>query len=367
MASPNKLPAGIRMRGSKYFVDASFKGDRLTATCDTLDEAIAKQHELKAALRQGRDEKPEAPKRKGTWSLGEAVDACLQDYWAVECPRGYKTHEINCNMALRFFGRSIKLTEIDSEAVVNYQRHLRQKCGSSESTVAKKTSTLRMVFKHAAEMGRGPEQPPKMKMPKQKGGRIRFLSDDEEAQVLGLLRHMGKPDHADAVTLMIDTGLRNAEVWAIQRRDVDLKGKLLLVYGEGDRTKTGNYRSVPLTKRLLEVLQRRCHGLAPTDRVFPYSNPWLRHAWDTVKHTMGLDEDDQFVPYICRHTCCSRLVMKGVPLPVVKEWMGHTAIETTMRYAHLAPVTLFAAVKALDGWNRGDTEAQPLNLQDTAA
>jgi hypothetical protein len=31
-----------------------------------------------------------------------------------------------------------------------------------------------------------------------------------------------------------------------------------------------------------------------------------------------------------------------------------------MRYAHLAPVTLFAAVKALDKWNEGDTEAERL-------
>ncbi len=42
------------------------------------------------------------------------------------------------------------------------------------------------------------------------------------------------------------------------------------------------------------------------------------------------------------HTCASRLVQRGVPLKVVQEWMGHKAINMTMRYAHLAPANLLA-------------------------
>jgi integrase len=38
-----------------------------------------------------------------------------------------------------------------------------------------------------------------------------------------------------------------------------------------------------------------------------------------------------------RHTFASHLVMAGVDLPSLKELMGHSSIQTTMRYAHLAP------------------------------
>lgn len=59
--------------------------------------------------------------------------------------------------------------------------------------------------------------------------------------------------------------------------------------------------------------------------------------------------------------------MKGVPLAVVKEWMGHKAINTTMRYVHLAPTTLFNAADALDAWNKGDSTpvTQPLTTVAT--
>jgi site-specific recombinase XerD len=50
-----------------------------------------------------------------------------------------------------------------------------------------------------------------------------------------------------------------------------------------------------------------------------------------------------------RHTFASHLVMKGVPLKVVQELLGHKDIKTTMRYAHLAPGYLEAGVNSLTG------------------
>lgn len=38
-----------------------------------------------------------------------------------------------------------------------------------------------------------------------------------------------------------------------------------------------------------------------------------------------------------RHTCASWLVMRGVPLSVVQAMLGHSSIQVTQRYAHLAP------------------------------
>ena len=49
-----------------------------------------------------------------------------------------------------------------------------------------------------------------------------------------------------------------------------------------------------------------------------------------------------------RHTFASHLVMKGVDLPTVKKLMGHSDIQTTMVYAHLAPDHLAEAVDRLE-------------------
>ena len=48
------------------------------------------------------------------------------------------------------------------------------------------------------------------------------------------------------------------------------------------------------------------------------------------------------------HTCASRLVQGGVDIRVYKDWMGHTTIQTTMIYAHLAPTDLFVGADVLD-------------------
>jgi site-specific recombinase XerD len=49
-----------------------------------------------------------------------------------------------------------------------------------------------------------------------------------------------------------------------------------------------------------------------------------------------------------RHTYASHLVMKGVDLPTIQKLMGHSDIQTTMIYSHLAPDHLADAVERLE-------------------
>jgi integrase len=60
-----------------------------------------------------------------------------------------------------------------------------------------------------------------------------------------------------------------------------------------------------------------------------------RRAW--FERSVGAAGLVNFHYHDLRHTFASRLVMKGVPIRAVQEYMGHRTIQMTMRYAHLAP------------------------------
>ena len=60
------------------------------------------------------------------------------------------------------------------------------------------------------------------------------------------------------------------------------------------------------------------------------------------------ETDKEFVFYLTRHTCASRLVQRNVPLHIVKEWLGHRNFEMTLRYAKLTPTNMLDAKNALE-------------------
>jgi hypothetical protein len=63
-----------------------------------------------------------------------------------------------------------------------------------------------------------------------------------------------------------------------------------------------------------------------------------------------------------RHTFCSWLAIRGVPLNAIQKLAGHASIKMTLRYAHLSPRYLADEVKTLDRLQR---DSKP--RRDTAA
>ena len=49
-----------------------------------------------------------------------------------------------------------------------------------------------------------------------------------------------------------------------------------------------------------------------------------------------------------RHSYASQLVSAGRSMKEVQELLGHTSMQTTLRYAHLAPERMRDAVAVLD-------------------
>src|SRR5262249_34053108 len=89
---------------------------------------------------------------------------------------------------------------------------------TAPATVNRELSFLRRVFNVAPANGRVDRNPVKpVKFLREPGGRVPFLSDDEE----GRLRHATGESHRPAIAFAINTGLRQGEQFRLRWSDVD--------------------------------------------------------------------------------------------------------------------------------------------------
>lgn len=329
------LPKGIRPHKSGGFiVDFTRNGKRKTKVFHTLDAAVKGRIGLLEA------HKNDQPERSG-WTLNTAYNRTHALCW--QGTGGEQAATINARTAMIFFGPDTPVKAITQERIGDYLVHLMQS-GLSGSTVNRKLSALSRCLRTALEHGKLDILP---KMPKRREGehRIRFLSGEEEGRLLKAIEALGYGQELSEVVLcLLYTGFRLGELWRLEARDVDLTNGTLTTW----KTKSHRPRTIPIADKIKPVITRRCAEVGE-GRLFPYDNMWIRTRWDRVRELLGLSGDEQFVPHMLRHTCATRLARAGIGMPVVKEWMGHASIQTTMRYAHFAPSDLTNAAKALNG------------------
>ena len=136
--------------------------------------------------------------------------------------------------------------------------------------------------------------------------------------------------------------------------DVDFKRrKIKIRRKEFWQPKTGE-REIPINQALLELLtklkEKNDQGLQ-SNFVFPHSDGsriCIKLREKLIQIAQKAEIEDLTKLHTLRHTFASHLVMSGVDLPTVMKLMGHSDIQTTMIYAHLAPDHLAEAVNRLE-------------------
>jgi integrase len=148
------------------------------------------------------------------------------------------------------------------------------------------------------------------------------------------------------VLLTMNTGLRRGELLNLKWQHVDFNSATLIL--KASTTKSNRTRYMPLNKESLNVLAA---WRAQTEgENFIFCNPngnqltHCKRSWATV---LKLAKIKNFRWHDLRHHFASKLVMASVDLNTVRELLGHSDIEMTLRYAHLAPEHKAEAVARL--------------------
>lgn len=105
--------------------------------------------------------------------------------------------------------------------------------------------------------------------------------------------------------------------------------------------KNGTARDVPISSEVLAAFLQLGPG-KPSVRVFKNSAP--HDWWDDARDRAGLDG---YTWHRNRHTFCTMLTEKGVPLKVIQKLAGYKAIAMTARYAKATDRALADAVALL--------------------
>ncbi len=235
--------------------------------------------------------------------------------------------------------RQEKIAITDRDIMDKIVPVLRQK-DNKNSTINRKIAPLsKLIRKHFETLGITAHL--SFSKLRESGGRIRFLSNDEE---ILLLRVIGQKDAsmANLTLFLLETGARVGEALKLQWTDVSDNS---VTFWE---TKNSTPRTVPLTEEAQRVLnlQRRLYP-----RHGPFASiqyPRYNYAWNRARKIMMLEHDDQFVPHCLRHTCASRLAQQGVDIKRIQEFLGHKTLTMTLRYAHLLPSHLTVCKTALE-------------------
>jgi integrase len=164
--------------------------------------------------------------------------------------------------------------------------------------------------------------------------RERFLSSDELTRLgEALVAEAGEtPSAVSCIRLLIFTGCRLSEIQKLEWRHVDLKSKMIHL----PDSKTGK-KTIYLGQAAIEELQRTPkiagNPFVITGHIDGQFLTDLQKPWRRIRQAAGLDD---VRIHDLRHTFASQGVAMGQGLPIIGKLLGHSQLQTTARYAHLA-------------------------------
>lgn len=174
--------------------------------------------------------------------------------------------------------------------------------------------------------------------------KIRYLKEDEQKRLFNCLDMSEFLYIKPIIILALYTGMRKGEILNLKWSQIDFKNEFIDIL----KSKSGKERKIPIAGKVKEVLSE----LGKNGEGFIFINPETNKPYNDIKKSFSSllkkAQIENFRFHDFRHTVATRLVESGVDLLIVKEILGHSNIETTMRYAHPVPELKLKAISKLN-------------------
>jgi integrase/recombinase XerD len=294
-------------------------------------------------------------------ALGRSIVRFFQEY--LPTLRGMSPHTIRSYrdtmiLFLRFAAaetrgsiESIDVPDINADRLGAFLSTLEMERGNSIATrnarLAAMHSFARFLIAEHPEYMEGLQQV--VGLPFKRGGRAAPVEYLEEAEIKGVLESInrdtpsGRRDYA-LFSLMFNTGARVQEILDLRVCDLRLVSPCQVrLYGKGNKV-----RLCPIWQRTAQLLQKLISTNPPSDnpadqKIFlndrgaPLTRFGVRYLLrkyvDSASKQAPTLADKSIHPHSLRHSTAVHLLKAGVDIATVGQWLGHSGLNVTMRYA----------------------------------
>jgi len=368
----------VQPTGRKTFYVEIGRGRRQRIGDATVRTLAAAEYRAREILNEAADNTGNVLKRDPVKSL---LGGFIDDVYAPWVRANRRRAEICLSDLKRSFGGwyDKRLTDITTDDLDDYVSR-RTKEGASAATIVRDLNNLRSVFRQAiiARYARDNTFTNWTAPEPEEQGAARYLTADEEARLRKTLRlrddaarrgrtrankwrlargyellpQISRDGYSDHLTPMVivslNTGLRYGELASLEWSAVDLRANVMTVTGRTAKAK--KTRHIPINTEALDVLKRWKGDEQRTGLVFKNADESRIASVKTAWAKLVKDaEITGFRWHDLRHTFASKLVQRGVSLPVVRDLLGHSDFKLTLRYAHLDEKQKADAVALLGG------------------
>jgi hypothetical protein len=159
-----------------------------------------------------------------------------------------------------------------------------------------------------------------------------ILSRQEVGQLFTATTNL---QHQALLETTCGAGLRVSETLHLQITDIDSQRMCLRI----EQGKRGKDRSTVLSPQLLQELLTYWRVHRPAPWLFPgrHGQPLTRkmahHIFHQAKDRAGITNGGGM--HSLRHATATHMLMAGIDVRSVQDWMGHKRIENTLRYLHI--------------------------------
>lgn len=350
----------VRLIKGSWWIDFTFDYQRYRKRSPDNSRAGARAFELTLRQRLARGE-PLSSQSEKSRLFAEFAAEWFEVYVVPnnKFSEQYAKKKILSACLLPFFG-TMSLSSIGAADVERFKAQQKM-LGVSNKTINNRLAVLSKCLRSAHDWYDTPM--PIVKLLRCAPAKTDYLTPTECEQLL----QRAQGQLFEMVFLALRTGMRQGEIRGLQWPSIDWQSQLITVrHSLCDRNtsltapKNGRERHIPLDIDVRSFLYRRKQEsgyvfLNPV-RQAPYTSHRLLENLANLCVAAGIRKIGW---HVLRHTFATQLTMRRVPLTVVKELLGHSSITTTMRYSHVAPSALRAAIDALNPRSRIPDFGQP--------